>query len=44
MVIGIDTFRDPDRCVKLSGLLFMPFTGKITDYAINRRWGRRDDN
>jgi sterol desaturase/sphingolipid hydroxylase (fatty acid hydroxylase superfamily) len=44
MVIGIDTFRDPARCVKLSGLLFMPFTGKITDYAINRRWGRRDDN
>ena len=44
MVIGIDTFRDPARCVKLSGLLFMPFTGKITDYAINRRWDRRDDN
>jgi sterol desaturase/sphingolipid hydroxylase (fatty acid hydroxylase superfamily) len=43
MVIGIDTFRDPERCVKLSGLLFMPFGGKITDYAINRRWGRRDD-
>jgi sterol desaturase/sphingolipid hydroxylase (fatty acid hydroxylase superfamily) len=38
MVIGIDTFRDPARCVKLSGILFMPFTGKITDYAINRRW------
>jgi sterol desaturase/sphingolipid hydroxylase (fatty acid hydroxylase superfamily) len=38
MVIGIDTFRDPDHCVKISGLLFMPFTGKITDYAINRRW------
>jgi sterol desaturase/sphingolipid hydroxylase (fatty acid hydroxylase superfamily) len=44
MVIGIDTFRDPARCVKISGLLFMPFTGKITDYAINRRWGTRDDN
>ena len=43
MVIGIDTFRDPDRCVKLSGLLFMPFVGNITDYAINRRWGTRDD-
>ena len=38
IVIGIDTFRDPARCVKLSGILFMPFTGKITDYAINRRW------
>jgi sterol desaturase/sphingolipid hydroxylase (fatty acid hydroxylase superfamily) len=44
MVIGIDTFRDPAVCVKLSGLLFMPFTGKITDYASNRRWGTRDDN
>jgi sterol desaturase/sphingolipid hydroxylase (fatty acid hydroxylase superfamily) len=44
MVIGIDTFRDPARCVKISGLLFMPFTGKITDYAINRRWDTRDDN
>ena len=44
MVIGIDTFRDPAQCVKLSGLLFMPFTGKITDYAINRRWGTPDDN
>ena len=44
MVIGIDTFRDPAHCVKLSGLLFMPFIGRITDYAINRRWGTRDDS
>jgi sterol desaturase/sphingolipid hydroxylase (fatty acid hydroxylase superfamily) len=44
MVIGIDTFRDPAHCVKISGLLFMPFTGKITDYAINRRWDRRNDD
>jgi len=43
MVIGIDTFRDPARCVKLSGILFMPFIGKVTDYAINRRWDTRDD-
>jgi sterol desaturase/sphingolipid hydroxylase (fatty acid hydroxylase superfamily) len=43
MVIGIDTFRDPAHCVKITGLLFMPFTGKITDYAINRRWDKRDD-
>jgi sterol desaturase/sphingolipid hydroxylase (fatty acid hydroxylase superfamily) len=43
MVIGIDTFRDPARCVKISGLLLMPFTGKITDYAINRRWNTPDD-
>jgi len=44
MVIGIDTFRDPAHCVKISGLLFMPFTGKIKDYAINRRWDRRNDD
>jgi sterol desaturase/sphingolipid hydroxylase (fatty acid hydroxylase superfamily) len=37
MVIGIDTFRDPGECVKLPGMLLMPFTGKIMDYAINRR-------
>lgn len=44
MVIGIDTFRDPARCVKLSGILLMPFIGKITDYAINRRWNTPDDS
>jgi len=44
MVIGIDTFRDPAHCVKLSGILLMPFTGKVTDYAINRRWNTRDEN
>ena len=44
MVIGIDTFRDPAHCVKLSGILLMPFTGKVTDYAINRRWNTRDGN
>jgi sterol desaturase/sphingolipid hydroxylase (fatty acid hydroxylase superfamily) len=43
MVIGIDTFRDPARCVKLSGILLMPFAGKVTDYAINRRWNTHDD-
>ena len=37
MTIGIDTFRDPVHCVKLPGLLLMPFTGKVTEYAINRR-------
>jgi sterol desaturase/sphingolipid hydroxylase (fatty acid hydroxylase superfamily) len=44
MVIGIDTFRDPAHCVKLSGLLLMPFTGKVRDYAINRRWETPDDD
>ncbi len=44
MVIGIDTFRDPASCVKISGILLMPFSGTITDYAINRRWKSRDGN
>ena len=42
MTIGIDTFRDPVQCVKLPGLLLMPFIGRVTDYAINRR--RRDSD
>ena len=42
MTIGIDTFRDPAHCVKLPGLLLMPFIGKVTEYAINRR--RRDSD
>ncbi len=37
MTIGIDTFRDAGQCIKLPGLLLMPFIGKVTDYAINRR-------
>ena len=37
MVIGIDTFRDSGQCILLHRLLLMPFLGKITDYAINRR-------
>jgi len=45
MVIGIDTFRDAAHCVQLPGLLLLPFTGKVTDYAINRRhWDRADDS
>ncbi len=37
MIIGIDTWRDPAHCTRLPGLLSLPFIGKITDYAINRR-------
>ena len=43
MTIGIDTFRDAGHCVKLPGLLLMPFAGKITDYAINRRRWDNDE-
>ncbi len=42
MTIGIDTWRDPAHCVRLAGLLLLPFSGKAGDYAINRRsWKNR---
>ena len=37
MLIGIRTFRDGRACAWLPGMLAMPFRGRITDYAINRR-------
>lgn len=37
MVIGIQTFRDVKRCATLPGMLAIPFVGKISSYAINRR-------
>jgi sterol desaturase/sphingolipid hydroxylase (fatty acid hydroxylase superfamily) len=44
MVIGIDTFRDPAQCVRLRGMLGMPFIGRIRDYAITRRnWTAPDE-
>jgi sterol desaturase/sphingolipid hydroxylase (fatty acid hydroxylase superfamily) len=44
MVIGIDTFRDPAHCVRLRGMLGLPFIGRVTDYAITRRsWKSADD-
>jgi sterol desaturase/sphingolipid hydroxylase (fatty acid hydroxylase superfamily) len=39
MVIGINTFRDTAHCIRLPGILLLPFTGKVTGYAINRRHG-----
>ncbi len=44
MTIGIDTFRDPKRCDNLWGMLVLPFIGRITGYAINRReWTQADE-
>ncbi|GMQ95857.1 MAG: sterol desaturase family protein [Gammaproteobacteria bacterium] len=44
MTIGIDTFRDPKHCDNLWGMLVLPFVGKITGYAINRReWVPADE-
>lgn len=37
MTIGISTVRDNRRCATLSGMLLLPFTGRITAYVINRR-------
>lgn len=43
MVIGINTFRDRQHCTLLPGMLAIPFIGKITNYAINRRqWDATD--
>jgi len=43
MIIGIRTFTDNKDVVSLPGLLMLPFKGKISDYAINRRtWSEKD--
>jgi len=44
MTIGIHHFRDVKDVTWLSGLLTLPFRGKISDYVINRRqWGDESD-
>ncbi|MCW9014389.1 MAG: sterol desaturase family protein [Gammaproteobacteria bacterium] len=37
MTIGIRKFRDPRQASWITGMLAMPFIGKISGYAINRR-------
>jgi len=37
MTIGIHKYRDPKKVDQLPGMLALPFMGKITGYAINRR-------
>jgi sterol desaturase/sphingolipid hydroxylase (fatty acid hydroxylase superfamily) len=45
MTIGIDTFREPRQVSWLPGILIMPFIGRITRYAINRRrWDSDEKN
>jgi len=46
MTIGIRDYRAPKEVDRLDGMLILPFRGKITGYAINRRlWeGRRERN
>ena len=43
MTIGIHHFRDIKQVSWLPGMLALPFVGKITGYAINRReWNDQD--
>jgi sterol desaturase/sphingolipid hydroxylase (fatty acid hydroxylase superfamily) len=37
MTIGIHGYDNPREVDRLDGMLLLPFKGKITDYAINRR-------
>jgi sterol desaturase/sphingolipid hydroxylase (fatty acid hydroxylase superfamily) len=44
MTIGIRQFRQTRQVQWLSGILVMPFIGKVTEYAINRRqWNDTDE-
>jgi sterol desaturase/sphingolipid hydroxylase (fatty acid hydroxylase superfamily) len=44
MTIGIHQYREPRQVSWLPGMLALPFIGKITGYAINRReWSKPDD-
>jgi sterol desaturase/sphingolipid hydroxylase (fatty acid hydroxylase superfamily) len=43
MTIGIHQYRDPRQVARLPGMLLLPFVGKVTGYAINRReWSKGD--
>jgi len=43
MTIGIHHYRDPQQVDRLPGMLSLPFIGRITGYAINRReWSNTD--
>ena len=44
MTIGIHYYRDPQEVARLPGMLLLPFKGKISHYAINRRqWEKEDE-
>ncbi|MES9856305.1 MAG: sterol desaturase family protein [Sedimenticola sp.] len=45
MTIGIHLYRDPKQVCWISGMLTLPFIGKISGYTINRRpWGDSEEN
>jgi sterol desaturase/sphingolipid hydroxylase (fatty acid hydroxylase superfamily) len=42
MTIGIRDYREPKLASDLPGMLILPFLGRVTGYAINRRnWGAK---
>jgi len=44
MTIGIHGFRDTKQASWITGMLTMPFIGKVTDYVINRRhWNNSNE-
>ena len=44
MIIGIHYYRDPKQVAQLPGMLALPFRGKVTGYAINRReWSQQKE-
>ena len=44
MTIGIHHYRTPREVSRFDGLLLLPFRGKVTDYALNRRqWDAKED-
>lgn len=44
MTIGIRNFRDPKQSSWITGMLAMPFVGKVSGYAINRRQWQQDED
>jgi sterol desaturase/sphingolipid hydroxylase (fatty acid hydroxylase superfamily) len=44
MTIGIEGYRAPGQVAALPGMLLLPFRGRVTGYAINRReWATREE-
>ena len=44
MTIGIHQYREPEQVSRLTGMLALPFAGKVSGYAINRReWSKTRD-
>jgi sterol desaturase/sphingolipid hydroxylase (fatty acid hydroxylase superfamily) len=44
MTIGIYKYREPKQVAWITGMLTLPFKGKISTYAINRRnWSNEEE-